>query len=206
MNQEYIEPETSDVVGVQFSIMGPDEIKKRSVVEISKHETYDKDVPVIKGLFDPRMGTTEMGKVCGTCGQNNINCPGHFGHIELARPVYHYQFMGIIQKILKCTCLQCSKLLVDKDSPQIKNIMKKPNKVRWAEIHSICQKINRCGQEKDDGCGAKQPDKLKTNGMDGISAVWSKLDNDDKTSRSQNLTIENVKEIFAFISAFTLLN
>ena len=200
MNQEYIEPETSDVVGVQFSIMGPDEIKKRSVVEISKHETYDKDVPVIKGLFDPRMGTTEMGKVCGTCGQNNINCPGHFGHIELARPVYHYQFMGIIQKILKCTCLQCSKLLVDKDSPQIKNIMKKSNKVRWAEIHSICQKINRCGQEKDDGCGAKQPDKLKTNGMDGISAVWSKLDTDDKTSRSQNLTIENVKEIFERIS------
>ena len=38
--------------------------------------------PVIKGLFDPRMGTTDMDKVCGTCGQNNINCPGHFGHIE----------------------------------------------------------------------------------------------------------------------------
>ena len=28
-----------------------------------------------------RMGTTDMDKVCGTCGQNNIKCPGHFGHI-----------------------------------------------------------------------------------------------------------------------------
>ena len=128
MNQEYIEPETNNVIGVQFSIMGPEEIRKRSVVEITKHETYDKDVPVVKGLFDPRMGTTEMGKICGTCGQNNISCPGHFGHIELARPVYHYQFINIILKILKCTCIQCSKLLVDKDSPEIINILKKPNK------------------------------------------------------------------------------
>ena len=41
MNQEYIEPETKNVVGVQFSILGPEEIRKRSVVEITKHETYD---------------------------------------------------------------------------------------------------------------------------------------------------------------------
>ena len=200
MNQEYIEPETNNVIGVQFSIMGPEEIRKRSVVEITKHETYDKDVPVVKGLFDPRMGTTEMGKICGTCGQNNISCPGHFGHIELARPVYHYQFINIILKILKCTCIQCSKLLVDKDSPEIINILKKPNKHRWNEIYTICQKINRCGQLKDDGCGAKQPDKLKLDGMDGITAIWNKVDGDNKTNRSQHLEIERVKEIFERMS------
>ena len=62
-----LEPETENVIGLQFSIMGPDEIRKRSVVEITKHDTYDKDSPVIKGLFDIRMGTTDMGKLCGTC-------------------------------------------------------------------------------------------------------------------------------------------
>tara|TARA_B100001094_G_scaffold312283_1_gene348802 strand:- start:12572 stop:17140 length:4569 start_codon:yes stop_codon:yes gene_type:complete len=195
MNQEYIEPETNNVVGVQFSILGPEEIRKRSVVEITKHETYDKDVPVVKGLFDPRMGTTDMGKTCSTCGQNNIKCPGHFGHIELARPVYHYQFINIVLKILKCTCIQCSKLLINKESPQIKNIMKKSNKHRWNEIYNLCQKISRCGQETDDGCGAKQPDKLKLDAMDGISAIWNKLDGDDKSNRIQHLDIEKVKEI-----------
>ena len=30
--------------------------------------------------------------------------------------------------------------------------------------------------ENDDGCGAKQPDKIKLEGMDGITAVWKKLD------------------------------
>ena len=50
-----------EVHGVQFSIMGPEEIRKRSVVEVTKNETYEKDIPVVKGLFDLRMGTTEMG-------------------------------------------------------------------------------------------------------------------------------------------------
>ena len=195
MNKDYIEPETNNVIGVQFSIMSPEEIRKRSVVEVTRHETYDKDTPIIKGLFDIRMGTTEMGKVCGTCGQNNMNCPGHFGHIELARPIYNYQFISLILKILKCTCIQCSKLLVNKESSTIKNLMKKSNKYRWNEIYNLSQKITRCGQETDDGCGAKQPDKLKLEGMDGIFAVWNKLDV-DKSVKTQLLLTEKVKEIF----------
>ena len=55
------EPIAKDVTGLQFSIMSPEEIRKQSVVEITKHETYDKDIPVVKGLFDSRMGTTDMG-------------------------------------------------------------------------------------------------------------------------------------------------
>ena len=72
-------------MGVQFGIIGPDEIRKEDVVEVTKHDTYDKDTPVIKGLFDIRMGTTDMERICGTCNQDNINCPGHFGHIELCK-------------------------------------------------------------------------------------------------------------------------
>ena len=189
MNKDYIEPETNNVIGLQFSIMSPEEIRKRSVVEVTRHETYDKDNPVIKGLFDIRMGTTEMDKICGTCGQGNINCPGHFGHIELARPVYHYQFIQILHKVLKCTCIQCSKLLINKESAQIKNLMKKSNKHRWAEIYNLSQKISRCGQETEDGCGAKQPDKIKIDGMDGISAVWNKLDVEDPNMKTQHLPI-----------------
>lgn len=26
---------------------------------------------------------------CETCGEGMSECPGHFGHIELARPIYH---------------------------------------------------------------------------------------------------------------------
>ena len=200
MDEIHNEPDTSNIIGVQFSIMSPDEIKNRSVVEISKHDTYDKDTPVIKGLFDIRMGSTEMNKVCGTCHQNNIMCPGHFGHIELASPVYHYHFITFIHKILKCVCLQCSKLLINKDSPLVKNLLKKSSKVRWNELYTLSQKIKRCGQETEDGCGAKQPDKLKLNSVDGIQAVWNSLDLENVEAKNQMLKVDQVKKILEKIT------
>ena len=62
------EPDIKRVDSVQFSILSPQEIIHRSVVEVTKQDAYDKGEPVIKGLFDPRMGVTDMGKVCKTCG------------------------------------------------------------------------------------------------------------------------------------------
>ena len=43
----------SKIIGIQFSIMSPDEILKGSVAEITNRETYVNNKPVIGGLFDP---------------------------------------------------------------------------------------------------------------------------------------------------------
>jgi len=190
------EPITKNVTGLQFSIMGPDEIRKNSVVEITKHETYEKDIPVIKGLFDSRMGTTDMGKICHTCGLDNMGCPGHFGHIELAKPVYNYHFMDIIIKILKCICFRCGKLRVNKDSAKIMDIKNKSNKVRWAELYELSSKISRCGQENEEGCGCLQPSRYKLDGVAGIQAKWKDL----TTDQTQYLEAEYVKSLFEKIS------
>lgn len=48
-------------------------------------------------------------------------CPGHFGHIELAKPVFHVGFLGKTMKVLRCVCFFCSKLLVDSVSSGIMN-------------------------------------------------------------------------------------
>jgi DNA-directed RNA polymerase II subunit RPB1 len=45
--------------------------------------------PREKGLNDPKLGTIDRGTMCATCGENMSECPGHFGHIELATPVFH---------------------------------------------------------------------------------------------------------------------
>lgn len=39
--------------------------------------------------MDPRLGTIDRNFKCQTCGEGMSECPGHFGHIELARPVFH---------------------------------------------------------------------------------------------------------------------
>ena len=103
-----------DIKGVQFSIMGPDEIKKRSVVHVKETILYDSNgEPTIGGLFDTRMGVIDHGKICPTDNLDNRFCPGYPGHIELARPVFHIQFLDTILIILKCICIRCSKLLID---------------------------------------------------------------------------------------------
>lgn len=45
--------------------------------------------PRPKGLNDPKLGSIDRGFSCATCGENMSECPGHFGHIELAVPVFH---------------------------------------------------------------------------------------------------------------------
>ena len=96
------------IIGVQFGIANPEEILARSVVEVKTDKTYQGNQPFPNGVFDRRFGVTENGQVCPTCKQTNLLCPGHFGHIRLARPVYLYQFLEIIQKILAVVCLNCS--------------------------------------------------------------------------------------------------
>jgi DNA-directed RNA polymerase beta' subunit len=96
------------IIGVQFGIANPDDITSRSVVEVKTDKTYQSTLPVPGGVFDARFGVTDHGKICPTCKQTNLLCPGHFGHIRLARPVYLYQFIDVVQKLLVVICLGCS--------------------------------------------------------------------------------------------------
>lgn len=149
---------TSDlesVVGIQFGIFSPEEIVRRSVVEVTTAATYDGNEPKIGGLFDPRMGVLDNGKSCRSCGQTNHGCPGHFGHFRLARPVYFIQFMNDIQRVLKCVCIRCGKLLIDKEAH--KNLLKRHGESRWNAVRELCSSIKRCGQETEDGCGTLKP-------------------------------------------------
>ncbi len=189
------------VVGIQFGIFSPEEIERRSVVEITNQGTYENNEPKIGGLFDPRMGVIDNGKTCRSCGQTNHNCPGHFGHYRLARPVYYIQFIDTILDVLKCVCIQCSKLLIDKDIH--KNILKRRGEGRWKEVKNKCSNISRCGQETEDGCGARQPDKYVRTGVAGarLVAVWNNVEGtaanvENPTHVEQVLETEYVLRLF----------
>jgi len=70
--------------------------------------------PRENSLADPRMGVNHSHLICNTCECKEPDCPGHFGHIELELPVYHIGFLDKINKVLRCVCYYCSKLLPDK--------------------------------------------------------------------------------------------
>lgn len=76
-------------------------------------ETMEGGRPKLNGLNDPRQGTVDRNSRCMTCAGTMTECPGHFGHIELAKPVYHIGFLVKTIKVLRCVCFYCSKLLID---------------------------------------------------------------------------------------------
>ena len=96
------------IIGVKFGIWSPEEILKQSVVNVVTDKHYQGNQPVPGGVFDPRFGVIENGKVCPTCRQTNQKCPGHFGHILLARPVYLIQYFDPTHKLANQICLNCS--------------------------------------------------------------------------------------------------
>ena len=148
----------SKIIGVQFSILSPEEIRKSSVAEIKTRDTYINDRPVIGGLFDPRMGVLDPGLICPTDGLNYIETPGYFGHIELARPVFYIQYLNTVMKILRCVCVKCSKTLISKK--RNKNFLNLSPIKRWQQVFSLASKVPRCGEDNEDGCGTKQPKKI----------------------------------------------
>jgi DNA-directed RNA polymerase beta' subunit len=201
--------------GIQFGVYSPDIILKKSVVQINVDTLYDSNGdPRINGLFDPRMGYIEPHLKCKTCDQTYINCPGHFGHIELPKPVFNLQFEEYIVKILRCVCIKCSRLLLNKNHQIIKNIVastKGNYKDRFDKIFKLAQKIKTCGlvEKKtgdlydNGGCGAIQPSKynsgkLRTDYL--ISAEWKYDNGDNPINLVEDLNAEIVLAIFKRIT------
>jgi len=162
------------IIGIQFSILSPEEIRNGSVAEIVNRDTYINNKPIIGGLFDPRMGVLDPGLVCPTDGLDYMKTPGYFGHINLARPVFYIQYLNTLIKIIRCTCIKCGKLLIDKD--KCKYLEKMRDDLRWNHIFSIASKVKRCGEDIHDGCGCKQPSKIKKEGLATLIAEWDNVD------------------------------
>ena len=186
--------EIYNIIGLQFSISSPEEIKRKSVCHVTQPLLYDSQgEPVINGLFDPRMGVLDHGKICPTDELDNRFCPGYFGHIELQKPVFHYQFMDIIMKTLKCYCMRCSSILIDKENDyekvKIQNILQEPNKKRWAYYYDQVSKNKTCPV-----CGFTQPSKFAKEGLAKVYAEWK------DTGTKEYLSAERVHKIFRKIS------
>ena len=191
----------SKIVGIQFSILSPDEIRKGSVAEITSRDTYVNNKPVVGGLFDPRMGTLEPGIICPTDGLDYMQSPGYFGRIELARPLFYLQYLTTVTKILRCVCFKCSKLLISKE--RYKQALSMNAEDRWNFVFSLANKMDRCGEDTHDGCGCKQPKKIKKEGFCTLIAEWNNikgLDSEDKEEMTLTLTPEICLKILRRIS------
>ena len=117
-------PIRKQVESLQFTLLGPEEIKKISKAKIITPELYDVDgYPVDGGLMDLRLGAIDPGVRCRTCGGRLKECIGHPGSIEIARPILHIKYIHVVELFLRCFCSECHKLMIkEKDLIKYKSV------------------------------------------------------------------------------------
>lgn len=128
--------------GIKFGIWDAESIKKESVCKITKcKRTIEngKFTDSDGSVRDPRMGPLNKFDKCITCGKKRGICNGHFGHIELTRPIYHISWIKQIIQWLKCTCRNCGANLMKNDTiPSKQKIQWMPHLSNNSNIYSKC--------------------------------------------------------------------
>ena len=151
-------------------------------------------------------------------------CPGHFGHIELSKAVFHVGFLTKVKKITESICVLCGKL---KESPHMNpklaeavRFVRDPKK-RLQVVHSIVKTKTSCeldsapdepvpeGEEPPKGhggCGHVQP-QIRREGLKLIMVYGKGKDEDGNPIQPDRkpLTPTMVHTLFRKISSDDLL-
>ena len=136
--------DVKNISEIKFSVFGNPEVKKYSVIDseqgIIHPDTYDNSEPKIGGLIDPRLGAVDQFLVCSFCKLNYIECNGHFGHVRLTEPMFHWGFLPYVKQVMSCICLKSCKLLLTTKDIESRTISQN-KKIRFNEIRSLCAAV-----------------------------------------------------------------
>ncbi len=136
---------------VRFSLMSSSEIARAGTFHVFERNLYQmpQRTPMVNGILDPRMGTTDKrGGECATCRGNMVDCAGHFGYIKLELPVFHIGYFKNIISVLQCVCKSCSRILLsDADREVFLKRYRNPRMEitqRRALYKKLTEKCKRC--------------------------------------------------------------
>ncbi|KAF8820604.1 Dna-directed Rna polymerase II RPB1 [Cardiosporidium cionae] len=216
LNNPFSPCEMKKIARLEFGVLDPDFLKNLSVCEVTGTELYEGGLAKPNSLNDTRMGTTDYRILCTTCNMDVKICPGHFGHLTLAKPMYHYGFLKIVLKVLRCVCYGCSRLLVTADDSRLRNVSKiKLGSKRLKKVFEVCAGKRRCegsvslhfsilAAKKDDaesalrdGCGCPQPKYMR----DGPNITVQFQDNGGEYDENQ----EESKRLLTAEEAYSIL-
>ena len=202
INSKFYGEDIKNVTEIQFGIYTNDMIKKNSAVKndpfgINVSDSYDNYEPKKGGLVDLRLGTCDIYLNCTTCGLNSIECPGHFGHTELAEPVFHYGFLNHLISVIKCICHKCSNILIERNDTNMKRFQNKLGKNRFKELKELTKNINFCSH-----CGTPVP-KIKKEVKESSTSIRIILEKEVGSSiidEKTGVVIDSTKIIKDYLS------
>ncbi|KAF2726289.1 beta and beta-prime subunits of DNA dependent RNA-polymerase [Polychaeton citri CBS 116435] len=146
------------IKALNFGILSAQDIVSQSVASVADRNLYDfgtlpggKREITKNGPLDERLGTSRKDQRCATCGEDLKACNGHFGHIKLVLPAFHYGYLRKIIEALNSVCKDCSRLLLPEQERR-KQIaaMRKPGldslrrDALIKKINAECRKVKQC--------------------------------------------------------------
>ena len=97
---------------LEFNVWSPDSILKYSHLEVTESDLYGKHAD--KSLRSEVFGKTSQNGRCTICNKFWTGCPGHWGHIDLASPVFHVGWMNAVLYWCRITCHACGRVQENK--------------------------------------------------------------------------------------------
>ena len=199
---QYSQADLKKIDYIQFGLLSPEEIKNMAVCEITNPITFDnKGNPNDNGINNLKMGSSESKFECKTCKCNSKECPGHFGYIKLAKPVYHVFFIDICLKVLQCVCYKCSTLIINDKKKDLIRRISNP-KTRLSKIYELSKpnssKLKNLKNCPKPECKEIQP-KYKKENLKIIKEI-SEEEQNQKEISSDIISPKEVLDIFRKIS------
>lgn len=168
------------ISSVSFGILDEDDVQRLSVCRITNKKIYDaySIVPNSDSVNSALLGPVVRKMLCKTCYQPVETCNGHFGHIELAHPVFNPEFLNVCEKLLRLVCFFCYRLVVEYERVGVDDLSGK------ARFKAICdyykgRKNPKCTHE---GCQKPLPNVSKNNNF-GFSVRWTAAFEDEEDLR-----------------------
>lgn len=211
----YSQMETAKVNGVHFSVLSEEEIENWAVAEIKHFEGPNKEDANF--VNDRRLGTSTSKDACETCKQKN-ECPGHFGFIQLKKPIFHINFINTVKQILLCICQKCGSIREpvikkkdDGETPANKTEEAKLEKYleilnisqpkrRLNELYKVLGKQSECQEEK---CKSKLYTKVSVHKFLNLKVAQGNSGDQDMTAEQaldilKKISIPSAKKLLAY--------
>ena len=140
-------------------MLAPRSMKEMSEVEVVNRELYESNIdgtslssrPMAYGVLDRRMGMSIKKARCDTCGLELADCVGHFGHVQLALPVFHVGYFKKTMTVLQCICKTCSRVLLPEEerrmfSKRLRNsgLDSVQRAAILKSVYTACRKVATC--------------------------------------------------------------
>ncbi len=185
---------------VEFSTSGDIEIKNRSVFKQSEKgiiisDLYDNGEPKKDSLIDTNMGVTSKEYNCSKCGFSEKYCEGHTGHIKLAVPMYNLIYFELVVKILRCVCLECSRLKEHNENivNSMKDIKNEYKLLKYKDLVKNKKNCSYCNSPLPKIKPEKKSFKIKLDYNNSSDSTLKTMSEEELTSERSYKILSNIR-------------